>query len=86
MKVHSKKDLGNFLKQQRIKNGLSQKKVSQYLGYKNGQYISNIERGLSFPPFAKLSQIAKLYKIPKGPLVKRVTQLKTEKWLKSMIN
>ena len=56
-------ELGKFLYEKRIKAGLSQKDVSDKLGYSSPQFISNYERGLCSPPLKKLKKIAELYKI-----------------------
>jgi len=54
-------DLSIFLKDRRIKAGLSQADVAKKLGYTSSQFISNWERGLSKPPVATLRKLADLY-------------------------
>jgi len=56
-------EIGKYLYEKRIKAGLSQKDVSDKLGYSSPQFISNYERGLCSPPLKKLKKIAELYKI-----------------------
>jgi len=56
-------EIGKYLYEKRIKAGLSQKDVSDKLGYTSPQFISNYERGLCSPPLKKLKKIADLYKI-----------------------
>lgn len=53
-----------FLKQRREQSGLSQKVVSEKLGYTTPQFVSNWERGISTPPVQTIKKIAELYKIP----------------------
>lgn len=55
---------GGFLAHCRKVRGLSQKDVADYLGYKNGQFISNWERDKSQPPIPVLKDLAKLFQIP----------------------
>jgi transcriptional regulator with XRE-family HTH domain len=55
---------GEFLAHCRKVRGLSQKDVADYLGYKNGQFISNWERNKSQPPIPVLKDLAKLFQIP----------------------
>lgn len=47
---------------------LSQQQLSMLLGYKNGQFISNVERGLCSIPSNKLKMISKTLKITKEDL------------------
>lgn len=43
---------------------LSQTDLSTLLGYKNGQFISNVERGLCNVPLKMMSRIAEILNIP----------------------
>ncbi|MNT25317.1 helix-turn-helix protein [compost metagenome] len=52
-----------FLKKKRSLAGLSQKEVSEELGYSTPQFISNWERGMSTPPMTAIKKLALLYKI-----------------------
>ena len=55
---------GKFLKQARTSQGLSQKDVANKLGYKSAQFISNWERGVSYPPISVLQKLADIFRIP----------------------
>lgn len=55
--------LAGFLKDCRLKSGLSQKEVSSVLGYETAQFVSNWERGVSSPPISILWKLAGLYKV-----------------------
>ncbi|MNK15803.1 helix-turn-helix protein [compost metagenome] len=57
-------NFAKFLKQKRELSGLSQKFVSEKLGYTTPQFISNWERGVSTPPVQTIKKLADLYKIP----------------------
>jgi transcriptional regulator with XRE-family HTH domain len=45
------KNTGNTLRNARTKAGVSQSQLAKMLGYKNAQYISNIERGMCAFPY-----------------------------------
>lgn len=83
------KKCGDFLKQSRETQGLSQKDISTMLGYNTSQFISNWERGLSLPPIPTLRKLAKVYKIDPDVLfnvileaqVQSVTQSLKEKFV-----
>lgn len=62
--------LGEFLKRSRKKVGLTQKEVSDKLGYTTGQYVSNIERGVAPPPFPLLPHFSELYGISESEITK----------------
>lgn len=61
--VQQQLSLANFLKEKRIRAGLSQKEVAEKLGYSTAQFVSNWERGLSAPPVETLKLIAEMYNI-----------------------
>lgn len=48
---------------------MSQSELSHKLGYKNGQFISNVERGLCSIPLKSLAQFAEVLDIPKEKVV-----------------
>ena len=54
-------NLAQFLKEKRILSGCSQSVVSQKLGYKTPQFISNWERGISVPPINVIRKVAQMY-------------------------
>ena len=54
---------GNQWKSLREKAGLTQREVSDTLGYSTPQFISNVERGRCRFPVQKLSKIKKLYRL-----------------------
>ncbi len=57
-------ELGQFLCELRLKKDLSQREVSQKLGYSSAQFISNFECGIAPPPLAKLKALVKIYDAP----------------------
>ncbi|PIP89573.1 MAG: hypothetical protein COW01_11390 [Bdellovibrionales bacterium CG12_big_fil_rev_8_21_14_0_65_38_15] len=59
MTVRSFKHIGQFVKDGRIKHPqlYSQNQLSKLLGYKNGQFISNVERGLCGIPLKGIQKL-----------------------------
>ncbi len=57
-------NFAKYLKQKRENAGLSQKQVSEKLGYTTPQFISNWERGISTPPMKTVKKLASMYSIP----------------------
>lgn len=55
-------EVGEYLKELRIKSGKTQREVSTVLGYSSAQFISNFERGIALPPLKKLKTLQELYK------------------------
>lgn len=53
--------LHKYLKSQREKRGLTQRQVSDALGYGTSQFISNWERELCVVPEEKLYELSQLY-------------------------
>lgn len=59
-----RKTVGKFLRDKRIKAGLTQWDVAHRLSYSTAQFISNWERGVSLPPTDSLPKLAQLLKVP----------------------
>lgn len=53
------KEIGSVVKKRRTELGIGQESISKVLGYKNGQSISNVERGLCSVPKDKIKDLAK---------------------------
>ncbi|RZA08241.1 MAG: helix-turn-helix domain-containing protein [Proteobacteria bacterium] len=53
--------LGDYLQKMRLEANLTQREVSQALGYSSAQFISNFERGIAVPPLKKLKILVKMY-------------------------
>ncbi len=56
----------------REKAGLTQREVSDALGYSTPQFISNVERGRCSFPIQKLSKIKRLYKVSADQVINLV--------------
>lgn len=78
------KKCGEFLKQSREAQGLSQKDVSDVMGYNTSQFISNWERGLSLPPIPTLRKLAKVYNINAEILFNVILEAQVEMVTKSL--
>lgn len=74
MKQQLFKNVGRFLRQRRIEIGLTQRQVSEKLGYGSPQFISDMERGLCTLPLKKLGEIVKLYKLAPQELMELMLQ------------
>ncbi len=59
-----RKTVGKFLRERRIKAGLTQWDVAHHLQYSTAQFISNWERGVSLPPLDSLPRLATLFRVP----------------------
>lgn len=55
-------EIANLIKKARTTHpkGLSQAELSKLLGYKNGQFISNVERGLCSIPLKMLARVGEI--------------------------
>jgi transcriptional regulator with XRE-family HTH domain len=69
--------VGEYLQKNRLRAGLTQRSVSDKLGYSSPQFISNFERGIALPPLPKLKVLIDLYKIDQRTLIKLI--LETER-------
>lgn len=72
--------LGEFLKERRLKKGLTQKQVSDAFGFTTSQFISNIERGLSPPPANVLRKLVNIYDIPEREILKAIMAEQERFW------
>jgi hypothetical protein len=57
--------IANLIKRKRLSHphSLSQSDLSHLLGYKNGQFISNVERALCNIPFKMMVKVCEILKI-----------------------
>lgn len=66
--------VGQFLREGRLKAGLTQRTVSLKLGYSSAQFISNFECGVSTPPLKKMKELVSMYRLD----IERLIELTTE--------
>lgn len=60
------KNIADLIKNNRLKHPkkYSQSELSNALGYRNGQFISNVERGLCSIPLKGISKVSEILDIP----------------------
>ena len=61
--------IGSTVRFYRARVGLSQTVVAKAMGYKNGQYISNVERGMCRVPVKSIPRLAKILNIGNETLI-----------------
>ena len=71
--------LGKIFKTLRKNAGLTQRDVSDKLGYGSPQLVSNIERGVSFPPVKAIARLAKLFKVDADFLFEELLEAKLKR-------
>ncbi len=64
--------LASLLKKHRERKGLTQREVSEVLGFETPQFISNLERGTAILPPKHVRKVSKLLDIPIGTLCAKV--------------
>lgn len=62
-------NIAKVIRTYRTKNKLSQDKLSYLLGYKHGQMISNVERGLAGLPNHNIPKVVTILDIPEEIIV-----------------
>ena len=74
VKKRSFKHIASLVKKYRKKNKIKvgQEELSQMLGYKNGQFISNVEREKCSVPLKTLSKLIEVLSIPESELIEAV--------------
>jgi DNA-binding transcriptional regulator YiaG len=69
-KLKKRGSMAQFLKEKRMKIGLTQSDVARKLGYSSPQFVSNWERGLASPPVFILRDLTKIYKVSADEMFK----------------
>lgn len=64
-------NLREKIKEARTEKGLSQQKLAKTLGYSSGQFVSNWERGLSYPPVDRLAKMALIFNFNEEEILKQ---------------
>lgn len=78
-KNNKERQLSVFLRECRMRSGLSQMQVARKLGYGTAQFISNWERGVSEPPLKALKILAKVYSVSVDDIFQVVLKTTIEK-------
>ena len=69
------KQIGHFFRRARRNAGFTQCHISHVLGFKNGQYVSNLERGLCSVPFQVIVFLLKVYRIDTVDFIEYMAEL-----------
>jgi len=77
-------NIAKAVKEAREQKGLTQDQLSKSLGYDNGQFISNVERGKCSVPIKKIKKLAKKTDTTVGDFVGSMVLDYTEKLLKAV--
>ena len=56
-------ELGKYIRNCRVRAGLTQAEISSKLGYTSSQFVSNWERGVSMPPMGTIAVLSKMIKL-----------------------
>ena len=80
----TKNSFGQYLKQARISAGYTQADIAKLLEYSSSQFISNVERGISSPPFKLLKVFSEVYKLDPDVLLEEYIKHKREEWRRLM--
>lgn len=62
------------LRRARIKVGMSQAEISRRIGYTSGQFVSNLERGISSLPMSRMTALCDLLRIKPQVLLGAMTR------------
>jgi len=73
-------EFGNFLRDKRIAAGLTQAEVSKQCGFSTPQFLSNIERGVCWPPMDFLRKLSGLYDIDPRDVLSLLMETKSRVW------
>ncbi|WP_168196447.1 helix-turn-helix transcriptional regulator [Bdellovibrio sp. NC01] len=66
--------LSNFIKKHRKDACLTQKEAVELLGYKNSQFLSNLEIGHRKPPVEVLKRMCKVYKVSEDEMLEQYVE------------
>lgn len=70
--------IGSFIRENRIKQGLTQNDIAKYLGLSTYQHISNIERDVVTPSLKSLNKMAKILKVDSSKLENMIIDQKID--------
>ena len=68
--------LGQWLLNERCVSGHTQKELASICGFKTPQFVSNWERGISYPSFESIKPLAKAFRMKKEKLVEMIFECK----------
>ena len=72
--MHKFKTVSTLIREARTNQDISQQTLSEKLGYKSGQFLSNVERGLCSIPSKKVPLLSSILKIDQGLIISAMTE------------
>lgn len=75
-----RKEFGKYLKKARKRADVTQQEIAARCGYKNAQFISNIERGTCWPPTLVLKEMSDRYGVSKTELLDKLVYYRRQSW------
>jgi transcriptional regulator with XRE-family HTH domain len=67
---------GELIRKQRERCNLTQKDVADALELTSAQFVSNIERGIAFPPIESIPALARVFNMPARKIVEELYSAK----------
>ena len=61
--------IAEVIRKYRAVSPMSQSDLARALGFKNGQFISNVERGLCSMPPCKINELSRLIQTPRNEII-----------------
>ena len=68
------RNIAKLVRSKRVIQGISQTELSNKMGYKNGQFISNVERGLCSIPLSKVKHLTSEIGADRDEIINAMTQ------------
>jgi transcriptional regulator with XRE-family HTH domain len=72
-KIRTFTRMAKLIKSSRVAKGLSQSQLSEAVGYANGQFVSNVERGLCSVPAEKAQAVCSALSIQPNDFLDAIT-------------
>jgi transcriptional regulator with XRE-family HTH domain len=79
MRMPRSKEISKYLREKRMELGLSQRELSELLGYKS-QFVANWERGASSPPSHILYKLMLILRIQEAELLEILHEESMRYW------
>ena len=71
-----RRQFADFLRDARLRCHLTQMEAGRRLGYRNGQFISNMERACCLPPLKKMKRFVALYGLERDEVYYLLSRLR----------
>ena len=67
--TYSEQDVGEYLREARLRSELTQKELAEKLNYRSSQFVSNWEKGKSKPPLRVLKKMRNVLGLKKSEII-----------------